>query len=39
MPNASISVYMSDSEFIKYLEHKTTINAKAREVVKKEVKI
>ncbi len=37
MPNATISVYLSDEEYLKYIKQKEHINEKAREAVKKEL--
>ncbi len=37
MPNATITTYLNDEEFLKYLKNKETINQKARDLVKKEV--
>lgn len=39
MPNISISVYLSDEEYVKYLKKKEDINTKAREIVKKQLEI
>lgn len=35
MPNATISVYLTDEEYVKYLKKKEDLNQKAREIVKK----
>lgn len=35
MPNATISVYLSDEDYFKYTKNKEKINAKVRETVKK----
>ena len=37
MPNATISVYLSDDEYLKYIKQKEQCNEKAREAVKKEL--
>ena len=37
MPNTTISVYLNDDEYVKYVKNKERINEKVREVVKKEV--
>jgi hypothetical protein len=37
MPNANITIYFTDEEYIKYSKNKKQINSKARELVKKEV--
>ena len=37
MPNASITVYLNDELFIKYLQNKKKINTKVRELVKREI--
>ena len=34
MPNASISVYLSDDDYVKYTTNKKEINSKVRELVK-----
>ncbi len=37
MPNATISVYLSEDEYLKYIKQKEQCNEKAREAVKKEL--
>ena len=37
MPNATISVYLSDEDYFKYTERKEDINTKVRDTVKKEL--
>jgi len=38
MPNAAISVYLSDEEFVEYVKDKKAINEKIRNLVKKEIR-
>lgn len=38
MPNTTISVYLTDDEYIEYVEKKEEINKLVKELVKKEVK-
>jgi len=35
MPNTNISLYLNDSEYILYVEHKEIINKRVREIVKR----
>ena len=37
MPNASITVYFNDKDYLKYLKKKEQINAKARKFVKQQI--
>ena len=37
MPNASISVYLSDDEYVRYVEKKKLLNEKIRNLVKSEI--
>ncbi len=37
MPNATISVYLNDEDYVKYTKKKEDINKKVRELVKMEV--
>ncbi len=37
MPNATITIYLKDPEYIKYIEKKEEINKKVRELVKGEL--
>lgn len=34
MPNVTISIYLNDGDYIKYVERKKEINAKAKETIK-----
>ncbi len=38
MPNAIITVYFNDEDYLKYLKDKKNINTKAREFVKNAIK-
>lgn len=38
MPNASITVYLSDLDYVRYVEKKVEINKKVQKLVRKEVK-
>jgi len=37
MPNASITVYLTDEEYVKYVKQKEKVNEKVRELVKAEI--
>ena len=37
MPNANVTIYLTDEEYVNYLQHKKDINKKAREIIKKEI--
>jgi len=37
MPNTNISIYLSDEEYVKYVEKKEEINKKVRDLIKKEI--
>lgn len=37
MPNTSISIYLSDDDYIRYIKDKEAINTKVRDLIKKEV--
>jgi hypothetical protein len=37
MPNATISVYLTDDEYVKYIPKKGAINEKCKDMVKKEI--
>ena len=37
MPNANVTIYLTDEEYIKYSQNKKDINEKAREIIKKEL--
>ena len=39
MPNATISVYLSDDDYFKWSKNKEKINEKVREIVKKEIEL
>lgn len=39
MPNATISIYLTDEEYIKYVNGKDHINSKVKDLVKEEVKV
>ena len=38
MPNATISIYFNDKDYPKYIRRKEELNAKVREIIKKEIK-
>ena len=38
MPNVSVTIYLNDKDYIKYIDRKEEINKKVRELVKHEVK-
>lgn len=35
MPNTTISVYLTDEEYVKYVSKKVEINDKVRDIIKK----
>lgn len=37
MPNAAISVYLADDEYVRYVEKKKIINEKVRNLVRSEI--
>lgn len=37
MPNTTISVYLSDEDYVKYVDNKSIINDKVRELIKGEI--
>lgn len=37
MPNVSITIYLSNGNFTRYIDRKKEINAKVRELVRKEI--
>ena len=37
MPNTNICIYLSDEEYVKYVENKVEINQKVKSMVKKGV--
>ena len=38
MPNTSISVYLTDEEYVRYVKNKKGIHKEVRELIKKRVK-
>lgn len=38
MPNTTISVYLSDPDYVKYVKDKEKINEKVREVIRNSIK-
>lgn len=38
MPNVTISIYLTDEEYLRYVPKKTNINETVRDIVKKAVK-
>ena len=38
MPNATISIYFNDEDYLKYIRRKEELNIKVREIIKKEIK-
>ena len=38
MPNTTISVYLNDEDYVKYIQNKEKINEKVREAVKEQLK-
>jgi len=38
MPNASISIYLTDKEYVMYVPKKKEINIKIRALIKEEIK-
>lgn len=37
MPNTPISIYLTDKEYVKYVEKKKLINAKVRKLIRREL--
>ncbi len=37
MPNATITTYLNDADFLKYLQNKDKINPEMREILKEKV--